>query len=139
VQNITRVKKHYLENIFHDRIIHRGGDNDMPMKGIIDMHALGKRLKLARVECDLTIQQLSVLSGVGTNQISRLENGDKPGVRVDTLVALAVPLTVSLDHLVGLSAPTASPSTAMPHEDTDTHEEKIPAKRQRTRKAAPRG
>jgi transcriptional regulator with XRE-family HTH domain len=107
----------------------------MPMKGTIDMHALGKRLKLARVARDLTIQQLSVLSGVGINQISRLENGDKPGVRVDTLVALAIPLTVSLDHLAGLSATTASPSTTTPHEDT--HEEKAPAKRQRTRKVAP--
>src|SRR5262245_54136932 len=109
----------------------------MPMKEAIDMHALGKRLKLARVARDLTIQQLSVLSGVGMNQISRLENGDKPGVRVDTLVALAVPLTVSLDHLAGLSATTASPNTATLYEDT--HEEKVPAKRQRTRKTAPRG
>ena len=74
----------------------------MPIKETIDMHTLGKRLKLARVTRDLTIQQLSALSGVGMNQISRLENGDKPGVRVDTLAALAVPLAVSLDHLVGL-------------------------------------
>jgi transcriptional regulator with XRE-family HTH domain len=137
VKNITRVKMHDLENIFHDRIIHGRGGEGMPMKVIIDMHALGKRLKLARVARDLTIQELSVLSGVGINQISRLENGDKPGARIDTLVALAIPLTVSLDHLVGLSATTASPSTATPHEDT--HEEKAPTKHQRTRKAAPRG
>jgi transcriptional regulator with XRE-family HTH domain len=74
----------------------------MPIKVTIDMQALGKRLKLARVARDLTMQQLAALSGVGTNQISRLENGEKPGVRVDTLVALAGPLVVSLDHLVGL-------------------------------------
>ena len=107
----------------------------MSMKGTIDMHALGKRLKLARVARDLTIQQLSALSGVGINQISRLENGDKPGVRVDTLVALAGPLAVSLDHLVGLSAATASPSAATSREDA--HETKPTRKRQRTRKAAP--
>ena len=46
------------------------------MKETIDMNALGKRLKLARVACDLTIQQLSALSGVGINHISRLENSD---------------------------------------------------------------
>lgn len=103
----------------------------MPIKGTLDMHALGKRLKLARVTRDLTMQQLSVLSGVGINQISRLENGDKPGVRVDTLVALAGPLAVSLDHLVGLSTATASPR---PREDV--HEEKLPATRQRTRPVA---
>lgn len=92
----------------------------MPIQATIDMHALGKRLKLARVVRDLTMQQLSALSGVGTNQISRLENGGKPGVRVDTLVALAVPLGVSLDHLVGL-------------EDTHAGQSKA---RQRPRKAA---
>src|SRR5437588_2355059 len=111
-----------------------GGDG-MPIKEAIDMHALGKRLKLARVARDLTIQQLSALSGVGINQISRLENGDKPGVRVDTLAALAIPLVVSLDHLVGLSTATAAPSTIKPREDA--HDTKPTGKRQRPRKAAP--
>src|SRR5207302_7979785 len=100
-----------------------GGDG-MPIKETIDMHAHGKRLKLARVARDLTIQQLSALSGVGINQISRLENGDKPGVRVDTLAALVVPLEVSLDHLVGLSDAPAAPAPQ-------------PTKRSRPRKAAP--
>jgi transcriptional regulator with XRE-family HTH domain len=109
----------------------------MPIKETIDMNALGKRLKLARVARDLTIQQLSALSGVGINQISRLENGEKPGVRVDTLAALVVPLEVSLDHLVGLSdAPAASSTTRLPE---DAHKEQPPAKRPRTRKAAPVG
>src|SRR5712692_6489242 len=110
----------------------RGGDG-MPIKGTIDMHALGKRLKLARVARDLTFQQLSALSGVGINQISRLENGDKPGVRVDTLAALAVPLEVSLDHLVGLCTAMAAPSTTRPREDA--HDTNPTGKRQRTRKA----
>src|SRR5207237_10239517 len=114
----------------------RGGDG-MPIKETIDMNALGKRLKLARVARDLTIQQLSALSGVGINQISRLENGEKPGVRVDTLAALAVPLEVSIDHLVGRSdAPAASRATR-PHKAPQ--ETKPPAKRPRTRKAAPVG
>ena len=109
----------------------------MPSKVTIDMHALGKRLKLARVEGDLTIQQLSALSGVGINQISRLENGEKPGVRVDTLASLAVPLAVSLDHLVGLSAATAAPRTPRTREAIP--ETPPPAKRPRIRKAAPVG
>ena len=109
----------------------------MPIKETIDMHALGKRLKLARVARDLTIQQLSALSGVGLNQISRLENGDKPGVRVDTLAALAIPLAVSLDHLVGLSDATAAPSA--PRLPKAPQATKPPAQRQRTRKAAPVG
>jgi|SRR6266581_9450290 len=108
----------------------------MPIKETIDMHALGKRLKLARVARDLTIQQLSALSGVGINQISRLENGDKPGVRVDTLAALVVPLDISLDHLVGLSDAAAVPSATKSHETTSDTK---PTKRQRTRKAAPVG
>jgi transcriptional regulator with XRE-family HTH domain len=86
----------------------------MPIQETIDMHALGKRLKLARIGRDLTMQQLSALSGVGTNQISRLENGEKPGVRVDTLVALAVPLAVSLDHLVGLEEAHAAQAATPP-------------------------
>jgi transcriptional regulator with XRE-family HTH domain len=110
-----------------------GGDG-MPIKVPLDMHALGKRLKLARVARDLTIQQLSALSGVGINQISRLENGDKPGVRVDTLAALAVPLEVSLDHLVGLSDATAASTTTRTR--AAAPETKPAAKRPRTRKAA---
>ena len=109
----------------------------MPINVTIDMHALGKRLKLARVARDLTIQQLSALSGVGINQISRLENGDKPGVRVDTLAALAVPLEVSQDHLVGLSEAAAAPSA--PRLPKAPQETKPSAKRPRTRKAAPVG
>ena len=106
----------------------------MPIKETIDMHALGKRLKLARVARDLTIQQLSALSGVGINQISRLENGEKPGVRVDTLAALAVPLKVSLDHLVGLSDAMIAPSVSKPREAA---QEAQSVKHQRSRKAAP--
>ena len=53
---------HYLENIFHNRIIWETGGDGMPIKEAIDMHALGKRLKLARVARDLTIQQLSAVS-----------------------------------------------------------------------------
>jgi transcriptional regulator with XRE-family HTH domain len=106
----------------------------MPIKVTIDMHALGKRLKLARVERDLTIQQLSALSGVGINQISRLENGDKPGVRVDTLAALAVPLVVSLDHLVGLADATDAPRTTRTR--AAAPETKPSAQRPRTRKTA---
>jgi transcriptional regulator with XRE-family HTH domain len=105
------------------------------MKGTIDMHALGKRLKLARIARDLTIQQLSALSGVGINQISRLENGDKPGVRVDTLAALAGPLEVSLDHLVGLWDTMAAPRAASAHKAA--HDTKPTPTRQRARKAAP--
>jgi len=48
----------------------------MLMKETVDMNTLGKRLKLARVACDLTIQQLSALSGVRINHISRRENSD---------------------------------------------------------------
>jgi len=109
----------------------------MPIKETIDMYALGKRLKLARVECDLTIQQLSKLSGVGINQISRLENGDKPGVRVDTLAALARPLAVSLDHLVGLSTTMTASKPARARENT--HDAKPTVARRQTRKAAPVG
>lgn len=107
----------------------------MPIKETIDMNALGKRLKLARVARDLTIQQLSALSGVGINQISRLENGEKPGVRVDTLAALAAPLEVSLDHLVGLSDATAAPSA--PRLQQAPQATKPSAKRPRPRKAVP--
>ena len=109
----------------------------MPIKETIDMHALGKRLKLARVARDLTIQQLSALSGVGINQISRLENGDKPGVRVDTLAALAGPLAVSLDHLVGLCVAPAAPNADRSHEAAQ--DAKPTVARQRTRNASPVG
>ena len=71
----------------------------MPRRGMIDMHMLGKRLKLARVAHDLTRQPLSALSGVESHHLSHLENGDKPGVCVDTLAALTIPLGGSRDHL----------------------------------------
>src|SRR5262245_59551826 len=113
-----------------------GGD-DMSIKETIDMNALGKRLKLARVARDFTIQQLSALSGAGINQISRLENGEKPGVRVDTLAALAGPLAISLDHLVGLSDAMTAPSA--PRMQQALQATKPPTKRTRPRKAMPVG
>jgi hypothetical protein len=66
-----------------------------------------------------------------------LENGDKPGVRVDTLAALALPLAVSLDHLVGLSDATVAPRTTRTRKAAP--ETKPSVKRPRTRKAAPVG
>ena len=74
----------------------------MPSKATVDMQALGRRLKAIRLILCLTTKQLSALSGVGVAQINRLENGEKHGVKIDTLVALAVPLWVSIDFLVGL-------------------------------------
>jgi hypothetical protein len=56
---------------------------------------------------------------------------------VDTLAALAGPLDVSLDHLVGLDAAPAAPSATRAHATPPAA--KPTAKRPRSRKAAPVG
>jgi hypothetical protein len=57
---------------------------------------------------------------------------------VDTLAALAVPLELSLDHLVGLSEATAAAPNA-PRLQQAPQATQPPAQRPRTRKAAPVG
>ena len=68
------------------------------------MQLFGKRLAQARKARQWPQEELARQSSVGQNQISRLENGEKPSVSIHTLVRLAAALDCSVDYLVGLTA-----------------------------------
>ena len=80
----------------------------------LDMHVFGARLLQSRQRLGLSQSALAERSGVGQNQISRLERGDKPSVRADTLYALAKALGVSTDYLLGLEVPHELPVRDLP-------------------------
>jgi transcriptional regulator with XRE-family HTH domain len=68
----------------------------------VDYHQLGRRIAAARELADLTQQGLAQKAGLTQATIGRIEKGRKPGVRVETLVAIAQALRVSADSLLGL-------------------------------------
>jgi DNA-binding XRE family transcriptional regulator len=70
----------------------------------LDMYKLGRRLAAARELRDLTQQALANRAGLTQATIARIEKGRKPGLRLDTIVAVAEALGVSLDALVGKEA-----------------------------------
>ena len=84
---------------------------------MVDMKALGRCLARERERKGWTQQQLATASQVGQNQISRLENGRKPRLEVETLARLARTLGVSLDYLVGMDDKTEAEEI-----DTGGHE-----------------
>lgn len=66
------------------------------------MNNIGELLKAIRESKNLTLKQLSELSGVGASSISDIENGKALNPRIETLVnlsnALDTPLNVLLDR-----------------------------------------
>lgn len=58
-----------------------------------------KNLRLKRRELDLTQYELSEITGIAQNDISRIENG-RMSCTIDNLVKLAKALKVSTDYLL---------------------------------------
>ena len=101
-----------------------------------DMGRLGERLIQARTQRGWNQSECARQAGVHRATLALLEDGKKPHIRSDMLYTLALALGVSADSLLGLHEdPQAAPSATRPREDA--HEAKSPAKRQRSRKAAP--
>lgn len=66
----------------------------------LDYKAIGKRIKLARINAEITQEQLAEILGVTTPYVSRLEGGAK-SVNLKRLIEIANVLTPdSLDPLV---------------------------------------
>ncbi|MEF2247981.1 helix-turn-helix domain-containing protein [Paenibacillus sp. IITD108] len=55
------------------------------------MTSVGKKLKKFRIAADLSMEELSSLSGVGQSTISSIER-DAQSPRIETLALLCVPL-----------------------------------------------
>ena len=70
---------------------------------------VGSQIRNARQQRALTIQQLSVLSGVSSSAISKIENG-KASASFDTLISLSHALAISFEALFGKPQ---APSTAL--------------------------
>ena len=80
-----------------------------------DVEGVGQRIKAAREAKGLTQSALADAADVRQGQISKIENGDGSAT-IETVMRLAAALEVSVDFLVGHSAP-ASQSDA--HRDLD--------------------
>ena len=64
--------------------------------------SLGKRVKIARIERDISQQQLAELTGLRQSHVSLIEN-DRHDPSARAVRALAQALDVSTDYLLGLS------------------------------------
>jgi len=97
---------------------------------------VGERLHTLRRRAGQTLRELGAQAEVNYVTLSKIERGKMPQVSADIVARVAVALGVSTDYLLGVQEDTqAAPSAARPREDT--HDAQSPAKRQRTRTAAP--
>ncbi len=93
--------------------------------------AVGKRIRRLRQKHGLTLRALAAKAGVPTSSINAVEQGTRTGARLslETGKKLALALGVTLDYLSGMHE-------ELGRDDEDSTPEP-PAKRQRTRTAAP--
>lgn len=73
----------------------------------MDWKVLGRKIRRARRSRDLTQQQLAEMVEVHYITISRIENGNLPGVTLALTVKIAEALELSIDELVGEFEPAA--------------------------------
>jgi transcriptional regulator with XRE-family HTH domain len=99
-----------------------------------DLPIFQERLLLARRRAGVSQGELAKRTEMYASDISKMERG-RMLPTAPRLRRLAEALGVSADFLLGLQDTAAAPSTTRPH--ADAQEEKPPATRQRTRKAAP--
>lgn len=70
----------------------------------IDMQQLGRRIRSERVLRGWTQEDLATRASLTQASIARIELGRNPGLRVDSLFAIASALQVSADYLMGLDS-----------------------------------
>jgi transcriptional regulator with XRE-family HTH domain len=76
---------------------------DTDAEGRLDMQVLADRLRTARIQAGLTQTDLALRCGLNLPNLNALERGKGAGVRGETLVRLALSLSVSSDYLLGLT------------------------------------
>jgi transcriptional regulator with XRE-family HTH domain len=69
----------------------------------IDSGAIGPRVRAARERLGWTREALAFHAGVSWSAVAQVESGRRTNLRPSTLAALAGPLGVSIDYLVGAS------------------------------------
>lgn len=74
----------------------------------LDYKAIGKRIKIARINADMTQERLSDLLGISPSHMSNIETGTTR-VSLTTIVKIANTLSVSLDDLLCDSVTHARP------------------------------
>ncbi len=102
------------------------------------MPTIGERVKTAREQCGIHQAELARRLGCSVNALSMLEKNAITDPRASRIIGIAKALGVSADYLLGLQED-AQPTRSAAKPGKDTHAEKPPAQRQRTRKAAPVG
>ena len=98
------------------------------------MERLGEQVHLLRRRQRLSQKALADAVGASPTTISNLEQGKLGTIHIDHLVALAQQLGVTTDYLLGVGAEAPAPETRT---QAQAGTAATPAKRPRTRKAAP--
>lgn len=78
---------------------------------------IGKLIKERRKQLHITQDTLAELSGLSVNYLSKLENGSRQNISVDTLLKLAQAFgTTASDFLAGTNSKSSLESTLTSHE-----------------------
>jgi DNA-binding Xre family transcriptional regulator len=80
----------------------------------LDMGLLAERLRTAREHQGLSQTALAERAELNIGNVNELEHQRKPGVRADTILALAEALHVSADYLLGRSDDPTPPKRRRP-------------------------
>lgn len=64
---------------------------------------MGEKIRKRRIELNMTQAELAERLGVSRVQVSYLETGARKVVKVDTLMAIASALDISIDELLSCS------------------------------------
>jgi transcriptional regulator with XRE-family HTH domain len=104
-----------------------------------DLRVFGQRLRGVRKQRDLSQQALADALGTSHGWISELENARQTHIQADTVYRLCEALGISADYLMGLTDTARSKPPRQARQDDPDLAPAPPAKRQRTRKAAPVG
>jgi transcriptional regulator with XRE-family HTH domain len=68
-------------------------------ENVVDYKALGKRIKIARIQQSLTQERLAEISGLSTQHTSNIENGNTKA-SLPTIIRIANALSITVDELL---------------------------------------
>lgn len=66
---------------------------------MLNYSLIGKQIKIARVQKDLSQEKLAEMTGISTTHLSNIERGRK-SARLETFVHIAKSLDISMDYLL---------------------------------------
>lgn len=81
----------------------------------IDTHAIAQRVYERRIQCGLSIQDVSLLTGISQSDLQDYENGEIQNIPLDKINGLAFALKTSPEWILGFPNASAPGKTSSPN------------------------